>query len=171
VHLPVQLPAPCPQAHSKPHDLAFGSYNTVEVHISQANSFAWLCAASYTVDGHSVSKQTSQQPLDRTAIISRPGTSDPIIYSVGHAERSSIVSDYRTMQSLHRTWAESANKFKSLFDSFIISESSRVKFNDKAEMSDLPPVQYTTSEDYLAIDSPTPDAADMQDSVFLTQQM
>lgn len=123
------------------------------------------------MDGHTVSKKTSQQPLDCTAIISRPGTSDPVVYSVGHTERSSIVSDYRTMQSLHRSWADSANEFKSLLDSFITSESSRVKFNDKAEISDLLPVQYTMSEDYLAINSPLSDAAVVQDSVFLTQQI
>jgi len=31
-------------------------------------------------------------------VVSRPGTSDPVIYSVGNAERSSVVSDYRTIR-------------------------------------------------------------------------
>jgi hypothetical protein len=68
-----------------------------------------------------VSHKTSRQPLDRETVVSRPGASDPVVYSVGVAERSSIVSDYRTIQMLQQSWADSANEFKALLKSFIIS--------------------------------------------------
>ena len=73
-----------------------------------------------------MSHKTSRQAVERDAIVSRPGASDPVVYSIGRAERSSIVSDYRTIQTLQRSWADSANEFKALLQSFISTRSPDV---------------------------------------------
>ena len=82
---------------------------------------------AYDTSFGTVSHSTSQQSLGRThmsAVVSRPGMSDPVVYSVGHTERASIGSDCKSIDRLQSSWADSANNFKLLLDSFV---SSRVQ--------------------------------------------
>ena len=105
-------------------------------------------------------RMVSRQALDRDWSISAPGSSDPVVYSIGQSERSSIVSDYRTIKSLQRSWADSANHFKTLLESFVSSRVQREtsELSQSAalkDMSDLSPIH-------------ADDGA--EDAVFLTQQ-
>ena len=82
---------------------------------------------AYDTSFGTVSHSTSQQSLGRThmsAVVSRPGMSDPVVYSVGHTERASVGSDCKSIDRLQSSWADSANNFKLLLDSFV---SSRVQ--------------------------------------------
>ena len=117
-------------------------------------------AAHYDVDSHTVRNKVSRQVLDRDWSISAPGSSDPVVYSIGQAERSSIVSDYRAIKSLQRSWADSANQFKILLESFV---SSRVR-REASELSPSAPLQDTS------VLSPIYAENGDEDTVFLTQE-
>ena len=95
---------------------------------------------AYDTSFGTVSHSTSQQSLGRThmsAVVSRPGMSDPVVYSVGHTERASIGSDCKSIDRLQSSWADSANNFKLLLDSFI---SSRVQPGPSCDTSEAPTV-------------------------------
>ena len=118
-------------------------------------------AAHYDVDSHTVRNKVSRQVLDCEWSISAPGSSDPVVYSIGQAQRSSIVSDYRTIKSLQRSWADSANQFKTLLESFV---SSRVR-REASELSPSAPLQETSGLSPIYGDNGD------EDTVFLTQKL
>ena len=104
--------------------------------------------------------KASLQPMERHAEISLPGTSDPVVYSIGQAERSSILSDYKTIHVLQKSWAHSAHEFKALLDSFISSrvqaDSSQFSMaSEEVHASMLASSSTVAQHDYMAIDSPT----------------